>query len=136
MANNPTFQIPQDVITPIIQAQITAAVAAALGPNAQIIEKAIVGILNTNVDSEGKPSSYGRGQSWLDWACANAIREAAKAAIDENVAGLTAAIKKQLAAEMAKKNSPMVKQLMEGMIAGAFNETTMRYRLTVQAEPR
>lgn len=130
----PTLSIPKDLIDPIIHAQITAAVAQAMGPSAHVMQQAIASILSTQVDNEGKPSAYGRGQSWLDWAVADSIRKAAKAAIEESVAGLSEAMRKQFIAELGKKNSPMVKQLVDGMVSGVFKPESLRYRLTVAAE--
>lgn len=134
----PTLAIPQDVIEPIIQANITAAIANAMGPRAQVMEKAIATILATRVDDKGVPttSTYNSHATWLDWAISNAIREAAKAAIAEQVDLLQEAIKTQLAKELTKKNSPMVKQIADGLVGGAFNPDALRYRLNVTADTR
>lgn len=134
----PTFQIPQDVIQPIIQANITAAIAQALGGSANVLEKAISTILSTQVDGEGKPSSYSHHshRSWLDWAVGDAIRKAARAAIEEQIATLQVALKEQMVAQLTKKNSPLIKQIAEGLAAGAFSPEAIKWRLTISPESR
>ena len=133
---NPTLQIPSDVINPIIEAQISAAIAQALGQPGALIEKAIRTILATKVNSNGEVSSYGANQTWFDWAVANQIKKAAQAAIEANVAALGDAMKKQFIVELSKKNSPMVKQIVDGMVSGVFKPENLKYRLTVVAEER
>ncbi|HDS1139620.1 TPA: hypothetical protein QDZ75_003691 [Stenotrophomonas maltophilia] len=134
----PTLQIPQDVIEPIIQANITAAIAQALGGSANVLEKAVSTILATQVDSEGKPSNYHHSshKTWLDWAIGDAIRKAARAAIEEQIGTLQVALKEQMVAQLTKKNSPLIKQIAEGLAAGAFSPEAIKWRLTISPESR
>lgn len=136
--SQPTFQIPQDVIAPIIQANITAAVAKALGSSGDVLEKAISTILAMRVDSSGKPSTYSSdsNRTWLDWAIGDAIRNAARAAIEDQVSTLQEALKQQMVAQLTKKNSPLIKQIAEGLAAGAFSPDAIKWRLTIQPETR
>jgi len=136
--STPTFQIPQDVIAPIIQANITAAIAQAMGSSGKVLETAIHTILAMRVDSSGKPSSYSSdsNRTWLDWAIGDAIRNAARAAIEEQVGTLQAALKQQMVAQLTKKNSPLIKQIAEGLAAGAFSPDSINWRLTINPEPR
>jgi len=134
----PTLQIPRDVIEPIIQANITTAIAQALGGSANVMEKAISTILATKVDSEGKPSNYSHPshKTWLDWAIGDAIRKAARAAIESNIETLQGALKEQMVAQLTKKNSPLIKQIAEGLAAGAFSPEAIKWRLTIVPEKR
>lgn len=134
--SQPTIAIPKDIIEPIIQAQITAAVAQALGPHTFILRDAITGILATKVDSDGKPSTYGNSKPWIDWAVGDAIRKAALEAITQEVEKLNGAIKKQLVTELSRKNSPMVKQIAEGLANGVFGPDVVKWRLAINVEPR
>jgi hypothetical protein len=133
--SNPTIQIPQDIIEPIIQAEITRAVFEAMGPKHVVLEKAVASILTMSVDSEGKPSSY-NGKPWIDWVVGKAVRDAAQAAITEHIATHGEVIKKQLAAELAKKNSPLVKQLIEGMVGAITHPDALRWRLNVSFDEK
>lgn len=129
--SNPTLQIPKDIIEPIIKAEITRAIVEAMGPKQAVMQHAISTILNMKVDSEGKPSSYGNALPWIDWVIGAEIKAAATTAIKEHLATHGAAIKAQLVAEMAKKNSPMVKQLVEGMVGAMTHPDALRWRLNV-----
>ena len=128
--SNPTLQIPKDIIEPIIQAEITKAIIEAMGPKQAVMQHAIASILNVKVDGEGKPASYG-GAPWIDWVIGKEIRASATAAIVEHLATHGETIKKQLTAELAKKNSPMVKQLIEGMVGAMTHPDALRWRLNV-----
>ncbi len=132
--NQPTLSIPKDIIEPIVQANITAAVAGAMGPSGEILRQAIASILTMKVDSEGRPSTYSNTKTWIDWAIGEAIKQAAKTAIEEQTAALQGSIKEYIAAELKKKNSPVVKQIADGMLGAVFEPSNLRYRLTVQAE--
>lgn len=138
MSNSPTLQIPKDVIEPIIQANITAAIAQALsgGQSAQLISNTITQILRMTVDSEGKPSSYSGSKPWIDWAIGSAVRSAALAAINEQVELLKDRMKAHIAAELTKKNSPLHKQLAEGLVNGVFSTESLKWRLTIAPEAR
>lgn len=128
--SNPTLQIPKDIIEPIIQAEITKAIVEAMGPKQAVMQSAIASILNMSVDGDGKPSSY-NGRPWIDWIIGKEIRKAATDAIVEHLAAHGETIKKQLAAELAKKNSPLVKQLIDGMVGAMTHPEALRWRLNV-----
>lgn len=128
--SNPTIQIPKDVIEPIIQAEIMRAVMEAMGPKQAVLQNAVASILTMLVDSDGKPSSY-NGRPWIDWVVGQGVRDAAKAAIVEHIAAHGETIKKQLAAELSKKNSPLVQQLINGMVGAITDPEALRWRLNV-----
>ena len=128
--SNPTLQIPKDIIEPIIQAEITKAIIEAMGPKQAVMQHAIASILNLSVDSEGKPTTY-QGKPWIDWIIGKEIRASATTAIVEHLSAHGETIKKQLAVELAKKNSPLVKQLIEGMVGAMTHPDALRWRLNV-----
>ena len=133
--NNPTLQIPKDIIEPIIQAEIIRSIVEAMGPKQVVMQHAIASILNLSVDGEGKPSNY-NGRPWIEWIIGNEIRQAAKAAIVEHVAAHGEQIKRQLTLELAKKNSPIVRQLIESMVGGMTNPENLKWRLNVNCEEK
>lgn len=133
---SPTLQIPQDVIEPIIKAEITKAIVEAMGPKQALLQTAIANLLNMSVDSDGKPSSYGHSRPWIDWMVGKQIRDAAEQAIKSHIADHGEQIKKQLAAEMAKKNSPLVRQLVEGMVGAMTHPDALRWRIKVEFDEK
>lgn len=136
MADNPTFQIPKDVIEPIIQANITTAVLAALQPTARVLEQAVAAVLNMKVDSEGKPERYSdsRSKAWIDWVMADCIQKAARTAIESYLREEQKAIRTAIAKQLTSRNSPLTKQLIDGMLAGIISESTLKYRINVTAD--
>lgn len=135
MSDGPTLQIPRDVIEPIIQAQIAASLASALGADG-VLRKAVNTILQTPVDSEGKASGYSsdRNRPWIDWAISDALRIAARKAIEQAVEQQGEVIRKELAAQLTKKNSPLIKQMIEAMMTGVFNANQVKYEINITAK--
>lgn len=114
----PTFQIPKEIITPIIQAHINDAVIKALDGPSNIVTTAILSVINMKVDSEGKPSHYSDGRPWIDWCIGRAIRDAAQSAVQKVVGEHRTVIEEALILQLQKKNSPLVKQMVETMATG------------------
>lgn len=137
--SGPTLNIPQDVINPIIQANISAAILSAMGDGSKVMANAIATVLSTKVDpNSGNLSSYSSNNTtpWIDWMLGQAIRESAKAAIVEYMAGQQEAVKKQLAAELSKKNSPLAKTLVEAMATGMADARALSYSISVAVSAR
>jgi pullulanase/glycogen debranching enzyme len=138
MSSQPTLHIPKDVIDPIIQASITAAILSGLGDQSKVVASAISSILSQKVDpNSGQVNSYQSHNtvSWIDWALGQQVRESAKAAIIEHLANNQDLVKKQLTAELSKKNSVLAKQLVEAMAKGMSNEHALKYAVSVTVSP-
>jgi hypothetical protein len=135
MADNPTFQIPKDVIEPIIQAHIAAAVTAALSGQDQLMNKAVHMVLNQKVDSNGKPDSYPSSSSitFIQWAMREALQKATKDALVAEVAKHADVIRANIAAQLKNSKSPIVQKLVEGLVGALVNPDTLKYRLTITA---
>ena len=128
---NPTFQIPQDIINPIIQASVNEAVIRALDGPQNLVTSAILTVLQVQVDESGKPSHYSGARPWIDWVIGDCIQKAARSAIEEHLAAHRDEIKAQLVAQLQKKNSPLVKQLVEGMVGAVTSDRVLQYGITV-----
>lgn len=131
--SNATLQVPNDVIDPIIRAEVSKSIIEAMGGRAELLTQAIASILSTQVDAEGKPSSYShdRNKSWLDWAVGTAVRSAAKEAIQEAMAQQKDAIKKEMVRQIKMTNSPLVRQFVEGMVNAATAPDVLKYRINI-----
>jgi hypothetical protein len=133
---DPTFNIPRDVIEPIIQAQISTAVLAALQPTGRVLEQAVAAVLQMKIDADGKPDRYNdsRSRSWIDWVVADAIQKSARQAIEEFLKNEQPAIRAGIAKQLAARNSPLARQLIDGMLKGITSESTLKYHIQVTAE--
>jgi hypothetical protein len=126
----PTFQIPKEIIDPIIKAHVNDAVLQALdGPN-KAVSGAILAVIQTPVDNDGKPTSW-NGRPWIDWVIGDCIRKATRAAIEAQLAEHGDKLKQALMREMTRKNSPLVKSLIEGMVGAMTNPDVLKYRINV-----
>ena len=131
MTDSPTFQIPKEVIEPIIQAHVTTAVTTALGGQARLLEAAITGVLTQKVDSDGKPSRYSSDTQFIQWALREAVCNAVQRCLQEEVAKHEEQLRELLVAQLRKSNSPLVKNLVEGMTKGLINACGSKWQLSV-----
>jgi len=133
---DPTFQIPKDVIEPIIQMHISAAVATALGDKSEILNAVISQVLNQKVDEQGKPCNYAHHNvTYIQWLMQTAIRDAVKQAIVEEVVKHKESLRAALAKELGTPGkSRLAKALLDGMIAGFVHQETLRYRVEVSVK--
>lgn len=134
---NTTLQVPKDVIDAIVKAEINSKVVAAIGQD-NIMRSAINTVFNAKVDQNGSIHSYNSNNTtpWIDWAIGNALREAVKAAIVETLAEQKEAMKKHLAAELSKKNSPLAKNIADTLINGFVDGSRLQYSLAVTVSNR
>ena len=138
MNDNPSLTIPRDVIEPIIQAHVTTAVMTALGDKEQIISRCVRQIMAQKVDRDGKRSVYDCSSdiSWLQWVMQDCVQTAMRAAIVDTLETQKAQIKKQLAEELSRKNSPLVRQLIAGMVGAMTHPDVLRYKISVAYDER
>lgn len=134
---DPTFQIPRDVIEPIIVAHVQTAIVAALGGSAALVETAINEILTKKVDSDGKINSYDRNNTYtfIQLQLVKSVQAAVTDVLNEELKKHQDAIRTHITKELAKKNSPLIKQLVEGMTK-AFTADSLHYRIEVSVAER
>jgi hypothetical protein len=134
---DPTFQIPKDVIEPIIKAQVAAAVVAALGDKGAIIENAVAAVLNSKVDSDGKPDKYGYGGSvsWVQWVMNDCVKTATREAITEAMEKQRGRVKAAITKELTNSKSPLVRKLVDAL-AGSLDSDSLKYRISVGVEQK
>lgn len=133
--SDPTFQIPKDVIEPIIRAQVASAVATALGDRSSIIEAAVGSVLNAKVDSEGKPDKYGydRSITWIQWLMNDCVRRATMDAIHAAMTGQREKIKAAITKELTNAKSPLIRKLVEAM-ADNLAADNLKYKINVTVD--
>lgn len=111
------LSISQEVVKPIVEAKIQAAILSALSSEKDIIESAVEKILNVKVDSDGKTSTYSSSIPYLQWLTNNAIQSAAKAALQQYVEDqkpkIQAALKKAISMRIDDVCAQMMSCLIE-----------------------
>jgi len=132
-ANSATLQLPKDLIESAIQQHVAIAMSSILGDGSKVLERAVQQVLNEKVDDSGKRASYSRETclTYIQWVVNVALREAVKKAVNEEVGKYADQIRSAMAKDLASKNSPMLKQLVESMTKGIINAASDRWSLTV-----
>ena len=104
MENNMmSLSISKEMLTPVIEQQVKAMMATILGGQEKIVDNVIKNILETKVDSDGRPTSYSSGRSYFEWLLKDEITKAVKELIAEEmkskVSNIKKAVKKQIQSE-------------------------------------
>lgn len=133
---NTSLQIPRDLIDPIIEAHVSAAVLSALADKQGLMQRVVAQTLSAKVDSQGRKSDYNDAKPWIQWLTEECIREAVKKALQEAVAKNEEMVRDAIVKELQKKNSPLVRQLVSGMTSAFTNPSNLNWRLNVVLEER
>ena len=131
MPETSTLQIPQDVLQPIINAHVSAAIATALGSQSRLIEEAVRASLEAKVDERGQPSSWSNAQTFLKWLVNDSIRQAAVAAVREHLTKDVENIKAAVAKELKNQRSTLTRSLIEGIAKSAMDSGRFQIQVTV-----
>lgn len=98
-----SLSISKEMLTPVIEQQVKVMMATILGGQEQIVDTIIKRILETKVDSDGRPSSYSDGKTYFEWLLKDEITKAVKELIAEEmkskVSNIKKAVKKQIQSE-------------------------------------
>ena len=98
-----SLSISKEMLTPVIEQQVKAMMATILGGQEQIVDTIIKRILETKVDSNGRPTSYSDGKTYFEWLLKDEITKAVKELIAEEmkskVSNIKKAVKKQIQSE-------------------------------------
>lgn len=118
-----TLKLPKDLIEAAIEKQVSIAMVEAFDDKGQIINSAVSKVLWAKVDSEGKSSRYHQSSDkpFIQWALTDALRKTVVKTINEEIKRYEQTIKDHIKKELSKKNSPLLKQLVEGMGKGIVN---------------
>lgn len=131
MSETASVNIPKDMIEPVIKAHIQTAIVSALGDGRALIEAAVQRILNEKVDEQGKPSTYSNARPFVDFLMRQCITTAAKEVIMEELPKHKEAIRASIKANLARRNSPLIRQFVDGMVGALTSPDRLRYRVQV-----
>lgn len=131
-----TLQLPKELIEGIVQTQVSAAVSAALVDKDSLLRVAVTKVLTQKVDQNGKPSSYSSATQYVDWLMNDMLKKVVQRTLEAEFSKHEKLIKEQIASQLSKKNSPLLKQLVNGLTTGVINASKQSYNLTVNVEAR
>ena len=117
-----SLQINEDMVKPVIEKQIEAAILANIGNPEKLIEQVVARTLKVKVDESGKvnSSSYYNTHDYLEVITGNAIRKAAQEALQEWIKENIALVKEMVIREM---NKPSRQKSMAQAFANACEES-------------
>jgi hypothetical protein len=120
------ISISDDLIMPILEAKVQAAIVEQLGGQGALIEKVVAEALNQKVEAERYSS---KKIPWIQQVCQNVIREAAEKAIREWADGQ----KEQIAKEFLKqlKTQKTASQVVNSMITGMADVASCKWKFSV-----
>ena len=127
-----TVAIPDDVIKPIVQARVQAAIVEALGKQGDLVSAAVAAALTQKVNDKGEVDgrySYDNKYTFLEVMTNKYIREAAHEALKEHLEKAKAGIKEKVRRELEKKSSVLAAALVDGFARSI--ETTYGFKLDV-----
>lgn len=120
------LSISQEVVKPIVETQLKAAIAQALGKQEDIVKSAINAILNFQVDYQGNRSKYDSDNTYnfIDIHIQLAIEKALKEAIQEWVKTNQEQIKKDFfeILKTKKGSQALIKAFIDG-ISGSLDHS-------------
>lgn len=112
MSDIAKIELSKDLIEPIVRAQLQASITAALGRADQLVGAVVQSVMNTQVDSDGRKSSYRSDQTLIGWMADRAIKDAAMEAIKEWFADNREKLKVMLKKEIEKNSKGMAEALV------------------------
>lgn len=115
------LSVSKELIVPLIEQKVAAAIAAELGNPAEIIEQLVRRHINTKVDSEGKASNYGSTTPFLTWLMTDSIRGIVKRGVEAWVNQNSDKLEALVVKAMNKNASGFARSLVEALAKNSIN---------------
>lgn len=110
--------VSDDLVAPIIEAKVQAAIIEALGDERSLVERVVAEALTRKIEPERYSS---KKVPWIEHVCQKVIREAAEQAIQEWAASHKEVIAAEFLKQLQSKKvaSGVVKTMIDGMASVA-----------------
>lgn len=130
------ISVGKDMVLPIIEAKIQAAIVGALGDSNLIVEKMTQDFLAKKVNSEGFVTRYESDNKYtlVEAICRKALRTATEAAVLKAIEERKPEIEKAVANALKRSPSRFAKALVGGLADSTKN--AYRFRFNVSLEER
>jgi len=117
MADNATVSIPNDILEPVIRAQVAAGITAQLGNPEVLIQKIVSNAMSQKVNSEGKVSreSYSNRHDLIELLAGRAIRAIVDDVLTSWIDAQRPAIEKKVRDSLARKQGMFAKAMVDGL---------------------
>lgn len=114
------IQVSQEVVKPIIEAKIQAAVIAELDKMPILVKELVDRMLSTKVNSEGKPDRYDAKMTLLEWVVNGELRTLCTEVIKEMVKGRRDILKKEFEKTIIKNKGGLAECFLNNLANNAY----------------
>jgi hypothetical protein len=110
-------QIGKDLIQPIIEAKIQAAIVDALSGYEGLVSQAIARVMNQKVNHEGKRDQYDSYNKYpfIEVICQQRIQEAVRVSLDKWLASKQPQIEAAVEKEMSRRTGSLARDFVAGL---------------------
>jgi len=119
MPGDVSINVSPEVVKPIIEAKIQAAIVDQLCQEKKLVQAVVEQVLYGKVDSDGKPSRYGDGMSYIQWVVERAVRQATMRAVDEVIVLQQEEFKKAVSLALTRKRGAIAENFISSLLTNA-----------------
>jgi len=131
--------IGKDLIKPIIEAKVQAAIVQAVSSEQDLITRFIAQALETKVGKDGKINYHDRDNKYtmLEYMCIDTLRDCAKQAIRSWIEDNKKEIQKALTAQLktTKTTSTFAKAILNGLTNSLHSDWRMDVKVELKSLP-
>ena len=115
-----SIAVSNEIIKPIIEAKIKAALLEGLGSNRErVLEEIISKLLMTKVDHDGKVSNYSSGMPWLEWLVKDLVTRVTREAMTELVQNQKPELVKAIRQVLKKRTMSIAENFVDSLEGAA-----------------
>ena len=115
--------ISPELVKPIVEKQIKAAVTEMLGGADKVIDKIVSSMIHQKVDKDGNVSRYGNEYDWFEVVFSKQIKEAVEAELREQMKSMVAPIRKSLIKKLrSEQGASLVADALLRGLEGTFDK--------------
>lgn len=135
MSDAVKLEIATEVVRPIIEAQIQAAIVRELNNTPNLVEKMIEAAMLEKVSSDGRKSNYSSDNrySYIDVLAQKAIRDSAQQAMQEWIKENQAKLKRELKRQLASHPEELAASFIAGLTKSAESDWRMTTNITLRS---
>lgn len=113
-----TVNVDEGLVTPIVQAEIEAALIREFEKVPDVIHKIVHDILTVKVDYKGDVAarSYDQKSTYIEWLCREAVKEAARDALRKYIDGYRDELNKELEKQLMKQKDTIAAALIGNLV--------------------
>lgn len=126
-----TLNVDNDLVKPVIEAEIQAAVVRELGKMNDLIPQMIKTVISTKVDSDGRANGYSGNKTYLEWAFQSTMHGAIKKAITEWINGNQEELQKELAKQIMASKSEFAQSVLKAVVGAVENQWRFKVEVTL-----